>query len=120
MGKTSKDATVSDWLAALDEEKRAAAEAIRRAVREAAPGLTEEIKWGRPVFSLGTNLAYLAAAKHHLTFGFFDGAALDDPEGLLEGSGKQMRGIKVRAASEVPLRSIKAWTRQAVALSKQG
>jgi hypothetical protein len=118
MASTSKE--IRDWFAALDPAKRAAAEAVRRAVHQAAPGMTEAFKWGRPVFALGTNVAYLKAAKKHVTFGYFDGAALDDPDGLLEGSGKQMRSIKVRDASEVPAVAIKVWTRQAVARAQAG
>lgn len=118
MGKADKGTDVKSWLAELDPQKRAIAEAIRRAVREAVPAITEEIKWGRPVFALDTNTAYLTAAKKHITFGYFNGAGLDDPDGQLEGSGKQMRSIKLRAATDVPVRAIKAWTKQAIAQAK--
>lgn len=118
--KTSKGtSSVKDWVAALDSEKRAIVEAIRRVVRDAVPALDEDIKWGRPVFSLDAkNIAYLTAAKAHITFGYFEGSELDDPNGLLEGSGKQMRSIKVRSAADVPSRALKAWTKQAVAQAK--
>jgi hypothetical protein len=33
--------------------------------------------------------------------GFFYGAALDDPAGLLEGTGKRMRHVKLRRAEQV-------------------
>jgi len=40
--------------------------------------------------------AYVAAFKAHVNIGFFQGASLDAPKGLLEGSGKRMRHVKLR------------------------
>ena len=38
---------------------------------------------------------YVNSFKSHVNVGFFRGAALDDPAGLLEGSGKRMRHVKL-------------------------
>jgi hypothetical protein len=40
--------------------------------------------------------AYVGVFKAHVSVGFFFGAELDDPAGLLEGSGKRMRHVKCR------------------------
>ena len=40
--------------------------------------------------------AYVNAFKSHVNVGFFYGAALEDPAGLLEGSGKRMRHVKLQ------------------------
>lgn len=40
--------------------------------------------------------AYVNAFKAHAAVGFFHGAALPDPAGLLEGAGKAMRHVKLR------------------------
>lgn len=40
--------------------------------------------------------AYVNAFRAHVNVGFFYGAMLDDPAGLLEGSGRHMRHVKVR------------------------
>lgn len=40
--------------------------------------------------------AYVNAFKAHVNVGFFRGAELADPAGLLEGSGKSMRHVKLR------------------------
>ena len=37
----------------------------------------------------------------HVNVGFFHGASLDDPAGLLEGTGKRMRHVKLRWAQPV-------------------
>jgi len=40
--------------------------------------------------------AYVDAHAEHANIGFFFGAFLDDPTGLLEGAGKRMRHVKLR------------------------
>lgn len=46
-------------------------------------------------------------------FGFFNGAALKDPQGLLEGGGKYVRHTKVRATSEIDKKAFAALLKQA-------
>jgi hypothetical protein len=45
--------------------------------------------------------AYVNAFKAHVDVGFFRGAELSDPEGLLEGTGRFMRHVKLRPAEAV-------------------
>jgi hypothetical protein len=40
--------------------------------------------------------AYVGVFKAHVNVGFFHGAALPDPAGLLEGTGRYMRHVKVK------------------------
>jgi hypothetical protein len=40
--------------------------------------------------------AYVGVFKDHVNVGFFHGASLPDPAGLLEGTGKYMRHVKVK------------------------
>ena len=42
---------------------------------------------------------YVGAFSAHVNVGFFHGASLADPAGLLEGSGKRMRHVKLRWGS---------------------
>lgn len=44
----------------------------------------------------GAAFAYVNTFKAHVNVGFFRGAELEDPEGLLEGSGQLMRHVKIR------------------------
>ena len=45
--------------------------------------------------------AYVNAFKAHVNVGFFRGAELSDPNGLLEGTGKFMRHVKLRPEADV-------------------
>jgi len=46
-------------------------------------------------------------------FGFFRGASLDDPRGLLEGSAQYVRHIKVRKVKDIDEAAFGALLRQA-------
>jgi hypothetical protein len=45
--------------------------------------------------------AYVGAYTAHVNVGFYFGALLDDPAGLLEGTGKRMRHVKLRPGQDV-------------------
>lgn len=40
--------------------------------------------------------AYIAPHKNHINLGFYHGAVLADPDGLLEGTGQMLRHVKIR------------------------
>lgn len=62
-------ASVEAFLAAVPPDKRAALEDLRTVIRRAAPGATELINYGVPMFRLnGKNLVSYAAAKDHCSF----------------------------------------------------
>jgi len=45
--------------------------------------------------------AYVNAFRSHVNVGFFRGAELEDPAGLMEGTGRFMRHVKLRPEQEV-------------------
>ena len=49
---------------------------------------------------------YVNAFKAHVNVGFFRGAEIADPEGLLEGTGKFMRHVKLRPERDVDARAL--------------
>jgi hypothetical protein len=113
-GQTKK--TVDAYVGALPPAQKNAATAIRALVREEAPGASESIKWGQPVYEQGGPFAFMKAAKAHLTFGFWRGSELADPDGLLQGAGDRMRHLKI-VGSAAPLQAIRTFVKQAVALN---
>lgn len=50
--------------------------------------------------------AYVNAFKAHVNVGFFRGAEITDPDGLLEGTGKFMRHVKLRPECDVNARGL--------------
>jgi hypothetical protein len=60
---------------------------------------------GHPTACVGdAAFAYVNAFKAHVNVGFFRGAEIADPEGLLEGTGKFMRHVKLRPERNVEAR----------------
>ena len=85
---------------------------LRKLVRETLPDAREEIKWGRPVYSLQRIVCYLAVAQNHASLGFYRGIDLDDPKQLLEGTGKKLRHIKIADAGDIKRGAIVKLLRQ--------
>jgi len=57
---------------------------------------------GHPTACVGdAAFAYVNAFTAHVNVGFFRGAELSDPAGLLEGTGKFMRHVKLRPDHDV-------------------
>ncbi len=57
---------------------------------------------GHPTACVGeAAFGYVNAFKAHVNVGFFRGAELSDPDGLLEGAGKFMRHVKLMPGREV-------------------
>ena len=57
---------------------------------------------GHPTACVGdAAFGYLNAFRAHVNAGFFRGAEIADPQGLLEGTGKFMRHVKLGPGREV-------------------
>ena len=109
--------TVDSWMAELEPSIREIAQALREIILEAAPGITESIKWNTPNYAKGGNVCYLAANKGHVNFGFFNGAGLPNPDGLIEGTGAKMRHIKVKSMEGIRPEVFASLVQEAVRLN---
>ena len=84
------------------------ARAARAILADVMPGITE-VPWARQKIAgygvgpkkMSQHFCYIAPFKKHLNFGFMYGAHLPDPENLLEGSGADLRHIKIRSADDL-------------------
>ena len=66
------------------------------ALRASGDDVRELLHDGQPTACVGElAFAYVDAFKAHVNLGFFHGNDLSDPSGLLEGSGKFMRHVKL-------------------------
>ena len=110
--------SVDTWIAELASEKRQIAEALRNIVLNADSGLRETIKWGNPTYEKRGNVCYIAQAGDHMNFGFYKGAALSNPNGIIEGTGKGLRHIKVRSMDDIRPERFAGLVREAVGLNQ--
>lgn len=81
----AKPSSVEEYLAALPEERRAAMEGMRQAIRAAAPEAMELISYDMPAFKShgGQFLVSYAAFKRH--YSFFPAS-----EGVIEAAGAEL------------------------------
>src|SRR6266850_240478 len=56
---------------------------------------------------------YIGVIKDHVNLGFIRGSELADPQRILEGTGKQMRHIKIRNMSDLLRPAIRAYLQEA-------
>ena len=111
---------VDAYVARLEPPIRELVEALRKLVREAAPEAEESLKWGTPCYEHNGLLCSIGPARAYARLQFFPGASLADPAGLLEGTGKGMRHVKVRSADSIPSAALRALVREAVRLNTPG
>ena len=73
----TKPASIDGYLAAIDADKRAALQKLRRAIHAAVPGLEECISYQMPAFRhQGKVLVWFAAGARHCAF--YPGAVVQD------------------------------------------
>ena len=77
------------------------------AVEVARPG-DRAVSWGWGPRKMSEAYAYAIPYTGHVNLGLYRGATLPDPEGRLDGTGKALRHVKLRAPSEVAHPSIRA------------
>jgi len=93
-----RDPEVEAWFAHSDV-LRGLVEPWFGRLRICGPDVRELIHDWRPTACAeDAAFAYVDAHAEHANIGFFFGAFLDDPAGLLEGSGKRMRHVKLRTS----------------------
>ena len=96
-GAVERNAAVDAWLNAHAGELGAMARAWFEVMRECGDEVRELVHDGCPVACLGdAPFGYVNVFSAHVNVGFFHGAALKDPAGLLAGTGKRMRHVKLR------------------------
>ena len=107
-------ASFDQYLAGQAPRNQHVIRALRKFVKGVAPQLQESVKWGNGCWVKGDEpVSYVYSAMDHVQFGFFRGAALDDPTGLLEGKGKFVRHIKLCKSADIDERAFSALRRQA-------
>lgn len=95
--------------------------ALREAVFAVHPGACETVRLGYHAATYGVgprmtdSYAYIMPHARWVNLGFYQGTALPDPEGLLEGMGAQLRHTKVRTVEEAERAALQALLTEALA-----
>ena len=90
------------WLNSRPEVLRSIAQPWFAQMRKCGKDVRELMHDGCPTVCVGdAPFAYVGVYTSHVNVGFFHGAFLKDPMGLLEGTGKRMRHVKLRPGTAI-------------------
>lgn len=106
-------ASFDEWKRDQSAENQKLINALSRLVKETAPDFVPTVKWGQGCWAQeGTPKVYIHAEPDHVQFGFYAGATLKDPEGVLVGKGKHVRHVKVFTTNEMPREALAGLLKQ--------
>ncbi len=101
-GAVARHPEVDAWFSRTEDGLRQLALPWFEQMRRCGADIRELLNDGHPNACVGdAPFGYVNAFSTHANVGFFYGAVLDDPAGLLEGNGKHMRHVKIRWAQPV-------------------
>lgn len=96
-GAVRREQKIDQWIEARRPELGAIARAWFEEMRRCGPDVTELLHDGHPTACVtDAAFGYVNVFTAHVNIGFFHGASLEDPAGLLQGSGRFMRHVKAR------------------------
>ena len=116
--------TLDDVLTRYPASVQGLARSARTLLLEALPGAQETIDGSAPVIGYGYGPGYkglicsLLLSKSGVKLGLAHGAALPDPDHLLEGSGKVHRFVQLRAAGDLRQASLRQLLKAATAAAR--
>ena len=96
------------------------ARAVRTLVKKTATGCEEYVSpWKVPAFDSNGPLCCFVSGKEHVTLAFLRGAALSDPEKLLEGKARFVRNLRLRTLADVKRPGVKKLIAEATRLNRK-
>jgi hypothetical protein len=128
-GGKSASQLISMRIAELGDWRGNVLRHVRKLIKEAAPGITEEVKWrkptnpaGVPVWSHNGIVCTGETYKNHVKLTFAKGAFLRDPTALFNSSldGNAYRAIDIHEGDEIDESAFKDLIRAAVSLNLSG
>ena len=115
-GAVKHEPAIDSWLAEQPPDLGAIARTWFTRMRECGADVRELMHDGCPVACVGdAPFGYVNVFRAHVNVGFFTGADLDDPAGLLIGSGRRMRHVKVRPEDDLDVEALHALVEAAYA-----
>jgi hypothetical protein len=101
-GSVERDPAIEVWMRERGGELGGIARRWFEVMRDCGDDVRELLHDGHPTACIGdAAFGYVNAFTSHVNVGFFRGAEIADPAGLLEGTGKFMRHVKLRPERDV-------------------
>lgn len=87
---------------------------LRQIVFSNYPKVNERIMYRGIMFSLEDDFGGLFVRKNHISFEFSFGVEMDDPNNILEGTGKYRRHLKIRSLADIEDKEVDFFVKQAL------
>ena len=109
-----RNETMDDYIGSRSADVGPLLEDLRAFVHATLPGATEDMQYGVPVFlnAHGVPVIYLFGSKKHVNFGFLRSQELTDSNGILSGSGKPSKHVRVIPGQPVDKATLAEFVRQ--------
>jgi hypothetical protein len=120
------EADVDRLLAEHTPELQAIERALRSTIRTAFPDAIEQVDFGNKLIAFGRSMKIrgllfaIIAHKTHVNLQLADGANLPDPDGLIEGTGKRIRHVKIRSVEAASSAAVVAIVHAQLAARPEG
>ena len=111
--------SVEDYMSSLEDWRGEVVANLREIILSESPEVKESIKWAQPVYESNGPFSYIKALKDSVNFGFWRGADLKDPKGILLGSGEKMRHVKLTKPEDIDQKVFSDFVRQAIKLNEE-
>ena len=98
----------------FDSEKFAILQELRKIVFSNYPKTNERMMYGGIMFSLNDDFGGLFVRKKHISFEFGSGVYMDDPNQILEGTGKLRRHLKIRSLADIKNKNADFFVKQSI------
>ena len=102
-----------DLLALTNEKLIPIVITLKQLIEKIDPNTCEVVRLGDRAATYGVGpkkmkegYVYVLPHKSWVNLGFYQGALLEDPDGLLEGTGKKLRHIKIKSVDQAQLPAI--------------
>jgi hypothetical protein len=118
------DDSLGELLDGFDPEVQRLALSLRARVRDLVPDAQEKVVGGYKSINYGfgrgmrDQFAAIVLHKEHVNLQFPRGVDLPDPRGLLEGTGKAMRHVKIWTDETVRTEEVKELVESATAMAR--
>ena len=101
----NRNPDVDAWFERYDNPLKELVQNVRDVILGTDERVSEVIKWQAPTFVYKGNIAsFFPKSKQHVTLMFHQGAAIEDPYGLLEGDGATSRSAKFTDAADLAVK----------------
>ncbi len=112
-----KRINLDQYLSKYDKEMSSLARDLRFMILEQVPDIDEVIKWKNLFYEKNGFVFAIVIHKDHVNLQFARGTELDDPERILEGTGKKIRHVKINNTKEINSDKLKNMVIEAVNLN---